>query len=254
MRLRSFLLATASSVAISSMASAADLAVRPAIKAPPPVLTWTGAYIGLNVGAARHDWSFTDKGCWFFDCSTFWTSSKNGFIGGIQAGYNWQSGSFVYGVEADFNWLGIKKSDTFGQPSFAFSEIANVKSEVNWLATFRGRIGLTSLNPTMVYVTGGLAVAGVKNRWGVGYTSVVAGQPPANWDSDFVDNEVRFGWTAGLGVEHMISQNWSFKAEVLYVDLGTRTKNVSGPFAFGSYTSEFSNSLVTARVGVNFKW
>jgi outer membrane immunogenic protein len=248
MRLRSFLLATASSVAISSLASAADLAVRPALKAPPPVLTWTGPYIGLNVGAARHDWSFTNQGIG----DTFWTSSKSGFIGGVQAGYNWQSGTFVYGVEADFNWLGLKKTDTFGPP-FTLSPV-NVKTEVNWLATFRGRIGLTSLNPTMVYFTGGLAVAGVKNRWGVGYTSVVAGQPPANWDSDFVDNEVRFGWTAGLGVEHMISQNWSFKAEVLYVDLGTRTKNVSGPFAFGSYTSEFSNSLVTARVGVNFKW
>jgi outer membrane immunogenic protein len=253
MRLRSFLLATASSVAISSLASAADLAVRPALKAPPPVLTWTGPYIGLNVGAARHDWSFTNQGIG----DTFWTSSKSGFIGGVQAGYNWQSGTFVYGVEADFNWLGIKKSDTFGQPSFAFSEIANVKSEVNWLATFRGRIGLTSLNPTMVYVTGGLAVAGVKNRWGVGYTGVgVPGQPPANWDSDFVDDKVRFGWTAGLGVEHMISQNWSFKAEVLYVDLGTRSVNAT-PFRagdFAGYTSEFSNSLVTARVGVNFKW
>jgi outer membrane immunogenic protein len=248
MRLRSFLLATASSVAISSMASAADLAVRPALKAPPPVLTWTGPYIGLNVGAARHDWSFTNQGIG----DTFWTSSKSGFIGGVQAGYNWQSGTFVYGVEADFNWLGLKKTDTLGFP-FALSPV-NVKTEVNWLATFRGRIGLTSLNPTMVYFTGGLAVAGVKNRWGVGYTG--AGGPPANWDGDFVDDKVRLGWTAGLGVEHMISQNWSFKAEVLYVDLGTRSVNVT-PFAgpaFGTYTSEFSNSLVTARVGVNFKW
>jgi len=239
MRFKTFLLATASCVALVSAAGAADLAVRPVVKAPPPVLTWTGPYIGLNVGAARHDWSFTDVD--FAFGSTFWTSSKTGFIGGAQIGYNWQSGTFVYGVEADFNWVGIKKTQDF------FGGDVSAKSEVNWLSTFRGRMGLTSLNPTMVYITGGLAVAGVKNQWGAGYVS-----SSASCACDFVDDKVRFGWTAGLGVEHMISQNLSFKAEVLYVDLGARTTSFT---RFGqTYTSEFSNSLVTGRVGLNFKF
>ncbi len=33
--------------------------------------------------------------------------SQAGFIGGGQAGYNWQTGSFVLGVETDFDWTDL---------------------------------------------------------------------------------------------------------------------------------------------------
>jgi outer membrane immunogenic protein len=254
-------LATVSSVALAGAAAAADLPARQVMKAPVPVpvLTWDGFYIGLNVGAARHDWSFTDRNFWFANSGVSplqtWTSSKTGATGGVQVGYNWQSGTFVYGFEADLNWLGLKKEQVFGLPSFiagGFPAQAAATAQVDWLATFRGRVGLTSLNPTLVYVTGGLAIAGSKNRWGGGYASFNQLGNPIGCGCDFVDDKTRFGWTAGFGVEHMVNRNWSFKAEVLYVDLGTRTKSATVPD--GTYTSEFSNSLITARVGANYRW
>jgi outer membrane immunogenic protein len=74
--------------------------------------------------------------------------------------------------------------------------------------TLRGRIGyaMGATGNWMPYVTGGLAV-GELNAW----DSLV----PAS-GSDF-----RAGWTVGGGVETGITQNWRFKIEYLYVDLGS---------------------------------
>jgi outer membrane immunogenic protein len=252
MRLKSLLLATASSLALATSAAAADLPLK-AAPAAVPALTWTGFYVGLNVGVARHDWSMTDANAWVFDSGTFWTSNQNGFTGGVQVGYNWQSGSFVYGFEADFNWLGgvSKEEAPFDVPSIVNGTPLEVHAvaRAEWLSTFRGRMGLTTLNPTMVYITGGLAVAGMKNRWGGGYLSA----NPIGCGCDFNDNKIRFGWTAGFGVEHMINRNWSFKAEMLYVDLGTTSVSVFSP-GNGTYRSEFANSMILGRIGLNWRW
>jgi outer membrane immunogenic protein len=51
------LLATVSFLALSGVASAADLPARMPVKAPPPALvqSWAGPYIGVNGGAVWPD-------------------------------------------------------------------------------------------------------------------------------------------------------------------------------------------------------
>jgi hypothetical protein len=39
-----------------------------------------------------------------------WTYRTNGFVGGGQLGYNWQSGALVFGLEGDVGYLGAKGS------------------------------------------------------------------------------------------------------------------------------------------------
>jgi outer membrane immunogenic protein len=63
--------------------------------------------------------------------------------------------------------------------------------------------------------------------------------------------ETRTGWTVGGGVEHMFGPRWTAKAEVLYVDFGTRS--VTDGQGIG-YTGRFRNSALVGRVGVNLKW
>ena len=41
-----------------------------------------------------------------------------GFIGGGQAGYNWQTGAFVLGVETDFDGSTVSKSFHFAGTPF----------------------------------------------------------------------------------------------------------------------------------------
>jgi outer membrane immunogenic protein len=239
MKIRTYLLASVSIVALAGSAAAADLPVKArSFYSPEPVSNWTGFYVGAHAGIARHAWEFTDLDDWTGNTiGTFWASSKNGFIAGAQIGYNWQSGSMVYGVEADWSWLSGDASQTFEGSSYGAS------TSVDWLATFRLRTGLAYGN-SLVYITGGLAIANVNNAWGPGYVGA--------FGRDFVSEDTRTGWVAGVGIEHMFTPNWTFKAEALYVDLGAETATAS--FAGLTYSSEFRNELVIGRVGFNYRW
>src|SRR5208283_5324845 len=92
-------------------AQAADLPTRKAAPAPifvPPPFTWTGFYVGVNAGGI---WgSGSRSASLIVPSADAWLSSyfpgglgssNGGFIGGGQAGYNWQSGAFVFGLETD---------------------------------------------------------------------------------------------------------------------------------------------------------
>ena len=219
------LLASASSLALISAAAAADMPARP-LKAVPPVPTWNwqGFYIGINGGVARHeaviDVSITTP----FDHSEI---EKTGATFGGQIGLNLQSQNFVYGVEVDWN-----RVDGAGSNVTTPASPALFVSDLSWLATARGRIGLLIAPPTLAYVTGGLAVGRVRSNW---------------FGTSLVENRTKAGWALGGGIEHMFAPNWTAKAEVLYADLGDTR---SAP----AYIGRFAHTAWLARLGLNLKW
>jgi outer membrane immunogenic protein len=228
-------LAGVSLLALTGTTAAADMTmVRKAPVAAPVLPSWTGPYIGISGGIARlkTEADNPDNLAGPSNPPGF-NTSKTGAILGIQAGYNWQAGQLVYGVEADISWTDTDKSYNDGALQY--------QSEMNWLATFRGRLGWTPNNLTLFYVTGGAAVADIENRWGTIW------QPNA-----FVVDSTRWGWTLGGGVEHMFAPNWTFKVEGLYVDFSN--KSDTHVFGITTYRSTFSNSAVIGRAGVNLKW
>jgi outer membrane immunogenic protein len=107
--------------------------------------------------------------------------------------------------------------------------------------TVRGRLGFTVVPATMIYGTGGFAAGRVNNQ-----------SPNPNAMGEFPDDhKTKSGWTAGGGIEHMFTPNWTAKAEALYVDLGRSA--VQGSFGPG-YTGRYNNTAVVARAGLNYKW
>jgi outer membrane immunogenic protein len=239
--LRDLLLTTASSVALVGTAAAADMPVK---AAPAPVVwNWAGPYVGLNVGAAWNDAKFSDLlgpgGFFAFappNNDPFWSSHQAGFTFGGQAGYNWQSGNIVYGVEGDLNWVDSKASTNF-LPLHSVAATSNL----DWMATGRGRLGV-AYSQFLIYGTGGVAFAHFKDVWGFIPTGA----------QDFSSSSVRVGWTAGGGVEYMLSRNWSLGVEALYADFASTT--VNGQAFGGTYTSGFKHSVTTARGALNWKW
>ena len=157
------LIASIFAVALMQVASAADLPRKaPAYSPPPPLANWTGFYVGLNAG---YSWSclnntlLTTNGTpGYFglppiivvipgvNASGTGGLDDSSFTGGLQLGYNIQSGQFVYGIEGDINWLRHEPSfgGTFLYSNGAGTYNLTVSSSIDWLATIRGRLAWPS--------------------------------------------------------------------------------------------------------------
>src|SRR2546430_11456585 len=134
-------------VATSMTANAADVTARPYSPPPyvppayvPPVFTWTGFYLGGNVGGAWPQSDVTDSLLGL----NFSNGNNNGvFIGGGQLGYNWQVGYVVLGFEWDFDAVGHNNSTGNGV-SIPTVGTVQVTSNHDWITTVAARFGLTN--------------------------------------------------------------------------------------------------------------
>ena len=251
-------------LAVAADAGAADLPV----KAPPalaPLLTnWSGWYVGVNVALTRHYASTSDVNGFgqgglgpppyvtpFFDSTV-----RQLGVGG-QVGYNWQFNNLIVaGVEADLDHVGAKT--TFAPPTnnlqFCGNCAASATNELKWLATLRGRVGITFGN-VLLYGTAGVAWGGVANRWGFGAVGFAG--PGGFSDSIFSVDQVRSGFIWGGGVEAAVWSHWLIRLEAMRVDLGTSTATFTGipPFLnAGTFTTRFTNTATIARTALSWKW
>jgi outer membrane immunogenic protein len=100
--------------------------------APLSAYSWTGPYLGGNLG---YEWGTTSSN----------PTRPSSFAGGIQGGFNWQAGQVVLGGEADIQLSGA--SNTFAPWKFTNP----------WFGTLRGRAGWAISN-LLIYGTAGVAV------------------------------------------------------------------------------------------------
>ena len=171
------------------------------VNQPLNAYSWAGPYLGGNLGYA---WGTVDNN----------PAKPSGFVGGVQGGYNWQSGPWVFGAEADLQATGA--NDTFAPWKFSNP----------WFGTVRGRAGY-SFNNVYLYGTGGLAFGELRGEtYGLSESHTTA------------------GWTAGVGAEFGLVQNWTAKIEYLYVDLANSNLTITGA------SNGYRFGLV--RAGVNY--
>lgn len=264
--------------AIVALAGAPALAADIVYKAPPPpppVWSWTGFYLGLNAGAVVNDSSYNTypTGCYIAPApcaggpplnpfrSASATFNGAALTGGVQAGYNWQTGRMVWGIEADWNGTGqnqtINQSIVLPAPPFAVGNFLNTTSEkMNWFGTVRGRVGFLATPSLLLYGTGGLAYGHVSSSTTDSFTAT-----PDVYNASV--STTRTGWTAGAGTEWMVAPKWSLKAEYLYVDLGTLSYTVpcvngvascTAPVPPPTYQTDLRLRDNIFRVGVNYRF
>ncbi|QQO15848.1 porin family protein [Bradyrhizobium diazoefficiens] len=171
------------------------------VNQPLNAYSWAGPYLGGNIG---YEWGSVDNN----------PAKPSGFVGGVQAGYNFQNGPFVFGVEGDIQATGA--DDTFAPWKFSNP----------WFGTLRGRAGYAFSN-VLFYGTAGLAFGELRGQT-FGWT----------------ESHTRAGWTIGAGAEVGLAPNWSAKLEYLYIDLST------SQFAITGVSNGYSASVV--RAGVNY--
>jgi outer membrane immunogenic protein len=168
-------------------ASAIDTSIKPKSR------NWDAFYVGLNAGHIRANARWTDQ--FGFTTGDF---SNEGTSLGFTVGKNWQSGLWVYGVEGDLA-RSILRAEV---PAFVCFPL-NCQSELTSLATLRGRIGFLLSPDILVFGTAGLAAGNLRHG---NFLFASA-------------NNTALGYAAGAGVEARVSQNWTLKAEYIFVDL-----------------------------------
>ena len=105
-----------------------------------------------------------------------------------------------------------------------------------------------------MYATGGLAVTDLHVA-----NAFVTTNNPANTAAGASSNsQTRAGWTVGGGGEWALWQNWSVKAEYLFVDFPSlsTSANVSDPLdpSPDIFVTSANLKAHIARVGINFKF
>jgi outer membrane immunogenic protein len=253
----------------------------PSTPGPCPTCNWTGFYVGANVGGSiGHDRTLDSASLFPPGANSaavtnpvtnvLHRESPVGWLGGGQAGFNWQTGHLVLGVEGDLDAVGQR--DTFANHNFIASTIVvapavvDISSEqkIKSLATLRARLGWAE-NCFVWYVTGGGAWGRVQSNYTFQATQLVggggtftAGPAAASF------SQTKSGWTVGGGVETSLawfglSNRWSGKVEYLYVDLGSINNGFGVPvtaptvtpasYAFSS-SSSINDHII--RVGLNY--
>ncbi len=196
----------------------------PALKAPvmPAAYNWTGLYAGGSFGVmnGQTDYDFVS----FNGVPFIGVPSANprfaGPLGGVHAGYDWQTGKWVLGVEGSINGAHAHGAK-FCPPSILFT----CESSVSWIGTATGRVGYALWDRTLVYARGGIA-------FGDGKISRECNQgpfAPAGFNCGESDSRNRAGWTIGYGTEFALARNWTVRAESNYFDFGTSRFTVPGP-------------------------
>ena len=239
--MKRILLAVLATTALSSASAlAADLPQRPgpAYKAPvmvaAPVATWTGCYIGGNIGGAFGDASVSGPG------GTVSTNGS-GFAGGGQVGCDYQfSGGWVIGFRDMFDGTSNKKSGTFGSGLLA-GDVANFNNQ--WFDTLTGRIGYAVQPGWLLYFQGGAA-------WGHTSTNVTFNGLQIGQTSN-----TKTGWTIGGGAEWMFAPHWSAFLEGNYMDFGSNSGTVVTPVLCPAGCSISGKATeATVLVGVNYRF
>jgi outer membrane immunogenic protein len=278
----------------SSAATAADLPRKaPAYSPPPPVLSWTGFYVGGTVGGGWDkeavNYSPNDyigaqvvNGTGGFPLeqpmANGYRVRQSGVVGGLELGYNWQfAPNWLLGLETDFSFSGMNGS-TSGTTNFqgngggiVQTQTVTARQDTDWFGTVRGRAGWLATPNLLLFGTGGLAYGRVVDsaQYVINGPPLIItfSGPPFTHSAVCPDNTVcfagsssktRMGWTAGGGGEWRFDQHWSAKLEYQFIDFGTETVRVTalngGGLTPGSFNALFHDRFNVVRAGLNYRF
>jgi len=204
---------------------------------PDQAWSWTGFYLGVQVGGAFDDDDNDDGGLKFdTDLNGAYNNSiaafGDNFSGdfdesityGVHAGYDYQISRIVIGALVDINRMEVSESQTGLSSTPAFY---TEQREIDFLATGRLRLGFAVSERFLLFVTGGATYSDVDYSLKTNTPAKVKNRG-GNGDD--------FGYVLGGGFEARVTEKVSLTLEYLYSNLGDGdfVTNYSGPAAFSS--------------------
>jgi opacity protein-like surface antigen len=219
---------------MAAEARAADLPVGPA-PAPiyaPMFFSWTGFYVGGNIGGVFGQGTLTDSLTGFTA-----GANQNGFAGGAQIGFNYQFlGGGVLGIEATFDGTSFNTASNPVPTGFGTFQASD---STKWISTVAARLGIVS-DRWLAYGKAGVGWA--DNAISITNTTTGA--------TVLTTSNTRPGWLAGLGIEYAFTNFWTVKLE--YDFLGLSNWSTAG--ILPNDTLSIHRQIQTLTVGVNYKF
>jgi outer membrane immunogenic protein len=249
---------------LTAPAAAADMMM--ANKAPPPAFSWTGFYIGGDIGVAATTGNSQSNAL----PSSVLPSGVQQISGGVGGGGNFAGGGFagynlqfaptwVAGIEADWtsmntdgrltsNWL-----DNTGV--MVQNAVTTLSSELQWAASVRGRIGYLIVPSFLAYTIGGVA-------WGKWEFGANSADPAIGYAASTAFAKTDTGWVAGIGFEWAPFSHYGMlsglllRAEYLnYRFGGTQATAAAAGFPTAPSAYLWSNPDVNVgRIGASYKF
>ena len=250
--IRKLLMSTVTFVAIGGTAYAADLPARraPPVFVPPPipVFSWTGFYVGGQVGVAFGETTVAVAPIGL----RYNAGQPTGTIGGGHIGYNFSTQSLpilsnivgilpgfgsagvVIGVEGDVDGTDYRSQQVVGTLTQTF------RNQIGGSA--RGRLGF-AVDRALFYVTGGAAFAQFQDT----FTNTTNGvfQNPTN---------TRVGFTVGGGFEYALTTHLSLRAEYRFTEFGRYNDQSATLFAPVVVTATEHVYMNRVQVGFSYKF
>ena len=237
----------------------------PSLKSPVAQDAWSGMYFGVQGGKTKSGGG-VELGTYsgFLipldvenDLFIIEQSDLRGTLsGGLTAGFNRQYGNFVFGVEGDFTFQSLDVTHTKSRidpnpmiPFFGQQVDSAYTTEFGNYATLRLRAGW-AFDRTMVYATAGLAGGEVHNGFSIAIPGLLYQSP------DWSKSGLAMGYAVGAGIEHLLTDRVTLKAEGLFIDLDDRVVQGQDPVSFpNEYISyEFETKMMVGRVGLNYRF
>jgi outer membrane immunogenic protein len=256
--MRNLLLSGIAFGALVAPVMAADLA--PSFKAPIPVYTWTGCYVGADIGGGWANQGVLNSSQLPIPLlgaqDTVNTTASGGtVIGGGHVGCNYQwAPALVIGVEADFSGASL---NAYANAQSTFAGVGAPGGGINWttkldsIATVRGRLGYAWTPNTLLYITAG----GAWGRSSFSSTDIFIFGCPACATTSF--STTSSGLVLGGGMEWAPwNNNWIIRAEYLWYSLGgaSGTGFVPGIAAPAANVTWSSLNMSSGRAGLSYKF
>jgi outer membrane immunogenic protein len=234
------LLAATAFALLSAPMLAADIPARTEYRAPAmvatPAFTWTGCYVGANVGGAfARDKYVTNSAGIFVPGVSLGSHNSSGVMAGGQLGCNYQTGALVFGVEGMFDWINLNGSNLIP------ATLVSLTSKTSWLGTATGRVGY-AFDRSLLYVKGG--GAWINEKQGVTALGLTIDD----------GGHTRSGWTLGTGWEYAFAPNWSAKVEYNYMDFGNRGTTACLLGVCGATGISNKETIHSVLIGVNYRF
>lgn len=164
---------------------------------------WSGFYAGAVIGFGSGSVEQTNT---FASLEN--TVDVDGVVGGVFAGYNEQHGSLIYGIEVDAMISGIEGTLPARPGRTCYSGLPDCHQSIQGIYSARARLGV-DMGDVFPFVTAGIAGAEIVEDTGNTFTDVEG---------------FEFGWVAGLGADYRVSEDFSLRADFLFMDFPSQVR------------------------------